>query len=260
MSKHYSSIGNDGGAAQSAATIDWLTFIIVGKIVFITGTDTGVGKTVFTAAFLAYLRSLKQRAWALKPFCSGTRADVLLLDELQDHELALETVNPVYFPEPVAPLVAARKRRRKLDIRSVVAGIEALRSRCDWLLIEGCGGVLVPLSETHSVLDFIAELGSPVIVVGKNKLGVINHAVLTVQALEGAGIPLVGVVLMEPARRDLATKTNQKLLAEMVKPVTVFSFRHLGRYPKRARTFKNSLAKLKKSLAPVVEMGILAAV
>src|SRR5882672_6525542 len=83
------------------------------KILFITGTDTGVGKTLITALLLERLRSRGAHALAIKPFCSGSRQDVALLQSLQPHELSDEVMNPFYFHEPLAPLIAARRAKRK---------------------------------------------------------------------------------------------------------------------------------------------------
>src|SRR5579862_1215230 len=137
-------------------------------IIFITGTDTGVGKTLLTALLLCHLRENGCRALALKPFCSGGRADAQLLHQLQERELTLNEVNPFYFPEPVAPLISARKHHRYISLDQVVRRINSIASplssvragstpKCptqnlklktqSYLLIEGSGGLLVPLGE-----------------------------------------------------------------------------------------------------------------
>src|SRR2546429_4432134 len=95
--------------------------------IFITGTDTGVGKTVLTGLLVTHLRNQGTDALAIKPFCSGSRADAKLLQAIQDRELTLEEINPFYFPEPVAPLVAARLHRRAITLRQVLAHIERVR-------------------------------------------------------------------------------------------------------------------------------------
>src|SRR5579859_7771518 len=90
-----------------------------GKIIFITGTDTGVGKTVFTSLLLHHLRKSGVYALAMKPFCSGGRGDVWLLRAMQDGELSEEEINPFHFPEPVAPLVSARQHKRRIPLTNV---------------------------------------------------------------------------------------------------------------------------------------------
>src|SRR5258708_17263219 len=149
------------------------------KILFITGTDTGVGKTLLTAVLLCYLRGRGARALALKPFCSGGRADAELLHRLQEGDLSLDEVNPFYFFEPVAPLVSVRRHNNHVPIVGVAQHIRSIASRLasgdplqssnlknkrpkqtaeNYLLIEGSGGLLVPLGEGYTVLDLITRL------------------------------------------------------------------------------------------------------
>src|SRR4051812_14027143 len=107
-----------------------------GRIAFITGTDTGVGKTIFTGLLLHHLRQ-RHHALAMKPFCSGGRADVKLLRAMQDEELTEAEINPFYFPEAVAPLVSLRQRHRTVSLVEVVRRIREIAARCEWLLVEG---------------------------------------------------------------------------------------------------------------------------
>src|SRR4051812_15300908 len=116
------------------------------KILFITGTDTGVGKTLFTALLLHHLRATGCRALAMKPFCSGGRGDVKLLQSLQPGELSDEEMNPFYFKDPVAPLVATEARKKRIHLSDVIARVQVVQAQCDVLLIEGSGGLLVPLA------------------------------------------------------------------------------------------------------------------
>ena len=181
------------------------------KIIFITGTDTGVGKTLLTGLLLAHLRQAGVHALALKPFCCGPRRDVQLLQALQDDALLADEINPFYFREPIAPFVAARLHRRSIPLAKTLDHIQMATRRCDCLLIEGIGGVSVPLGslagrgvptappnaeETkaapwssragpgiYTVLDLITNLDCETIVVSRNQLGTINHTLLTVSAL-----------------------------------------------------------------------------
>src|SRR5690349_6905609 len=123
------------------------------RIIFITGTDTGVGKTLLTALLLVHLRRQGRAALGIKPFCSGTRADVRLLRQAQDLQLTPSQINPFYFPEPLAPLVAARKHRRTIHSDEILAHVAQSARRCQFLLIEGAGGLLVPLAKGFTTLD-----------------------------------------------------------------------------------------------------------
>src|SRR4051812_24374946 len=158
----------------------------MGKIIFITGTDTGVGKTVLTALLLQHLRQKKVHALAMKPFCSGDRADVEMLQKLQPGELTDSEMNPYFFAEPVAPFVAANKLGKTIRLRDVVRKISNIQKRCDVLLMEGIGGVMVPLGKGFCVHDLIIALNATAIVVSQNKLGTINHTLLTVSVLQNA--------------------------------------------------------------------------
>ncbi len=183
------------------------------KIVFITGTDTGVGKTLFTALLLDHLRSRGLHALAMKPFCSGGTGDVRLLQSLQRGELTDEEANPFYYEAPIAPMAAAG-RGRQVNRAQALAKIRAVACKCEVLLVEGSGGLMVPLGPDFMVADLISSLECSVIVVGRNRLGTINHTLLTVGALEARGVKkgALRVVLMGVAKPDLSAKSNARLL------------------------------------------------
>lgn len=228
------------------------------KIIIVTGTDTGVGKSVFTALLLHHLRASGSQALALKPFCSGGRDDVNLLQSLQKGELSDAECNLFYFPEPVAPLVAARKHGRKIRLAEVVRHIRKIASRCETLLVEGAGGLLAPLGEGFNLRDLIvrlqAQFNVQVIVVAGNKLGVINHALLTVQVLKQAGVKRVSVVLTETRpgqKKDLASVTNPKILNELLE-TDVAKVPFLGRNCEKNGRLKKHLKFFKKTLARIL--------
>src|SRR5271157_6042865 len=134
------------------------------QIIFITGTDTGVGKTVVTALLLRHLRRAGCNALAMKPFCSGSRADARLLRRLQNNLLTLDEINPFFFKQPVAP-AAAGGRRKAIPLDTVLRKIGAVGRRCDVLLVEGIGGLLVPLGKNYTVADLISRLHCPILIV-----------------------------------------------------------------------------------------------
>lgn len=201
------------------------------KIIFITGTDTGVGKTLLTALLLRHLRESGVRALAMKPFCSGGRQDVRVLQSFQKGELTDEEVNPFYFRPPVAPLVELRKAGKNIPLREVLASIKHVEKKCDCLLIEGSGGLLVPLGKNYSVEDLLLKLKCRVIVVARNRLGTINHTLLTVNRLRARGINSrnLQVALMCGPGRDASSPTNSLMLKRLLKEVTVASIPDLGR-------------------------------
>jgi dethiobiotin synthetase len=222
------------------------------RVIFITGTDTGVGKTVLTGLLLHHLRQGGCHALAMKPFSSGSRADAESLRVVQDNELTLDEINPFFFAEPLAPLVAARKHHRPIRRRQVLQRIQRIASRCQCLLIEGIGGVLVPLSRGFAVVDLIAELGGETILVARNRLGTINHTLLSVRALQDAGIKGLKVVLMASPDADFSADSNGPILAELLAPTRVFPLPLLGGNPAHLEALETDEKKVKKTLAQVL--------
>lgn len=241
------------------------------RTIFITGTDTGVGKTVLAGLLLQHLRQSGCRAAAMKPFCSGNRADAELLHGLQDGELSLEEINPYYFPDAVAPLVAARKRRRRIPLRDVLARVQRLRSKIEapgpsCLLIEGAGGLLAPLGEGYSALDVIARLRCETIIVARNALGTLNHTGLTVQALRIGGFPgsrraqtprrrplALKVVLMNVGKVDSSSSSNFRILSELLAPMPVISVPFLGTSPLTVAAIRAKAARLGPVLSSILQ-------
>jgi dethiobiotin synthase len=229
----------------------------VGKIIFVTGTDTGAGKTLLTGLLLIHLRRSGKKAWAIKPFCSGVPTDVELFYKIQERELTRDLINPFHFPEPVAPLISSRKHRRKIALEEVVKRIRSVQTLCEFLFVEGSGGLLVPLGEGYMVADVVKALRCPVMVAARNKLGAINHALLTAKALNSMGDNVMKVVLMDRNTSDLASKTNQRILEEILKPIQVFRLPYCGKQVSngcRLDAIKRSEKKLKKTLASIARM------
>lgn len=188
----------------------------VQRIIVITGTDTGVGKTVLTAWLAADLRARGASVAALKPICSGGREDARALHRALDGALTLDEINPWQFRAPLAPLVAARKERRRVQLAEVLAHIRSIARRFDTVLVEGAGGLLSPLGEKFSTRDWITALRAEVIVVGRNQLGVANHLRLTLEALPPSSAARTKVVLMSPPRATAASRTNPTLVQEFI--------------------------------------------
>src|SRR5262249_29881689 len=143
---------------------------------------------------------------------SGGSQDIDYLDGVQRGLLSKELLNVVCYSEPVAPLLVARKKRAPIPQKVVIGRIQRAKKCCEILFVEGAGGLLAPLGESFSNAELIQELGCPVILVARNRVGVINHVRLTVRELERTGKPRITVVLMGCARSDLSVKTNAKLI------------------------------------------------
>jgi dethiobiotin synthetase len=224
-------------------------------IIFVTGTDTGAGKTLLTGLLVHHLRQNGCHALAMKPFCCGSAHDVDLLSRMQDGELSRKEINPFYFEEPIAPLVAARKYRRRTPLADVVARIRDVQKRCECLVIEGVGGLMTPLGENFFAGDLMASLGCHVVVAARNKLGVINHTLLTARGLQCYGIRRIKVALLGCSGGDLSVQTNATILAELVCPVRVVSLSFLGARAGTERVLKKEYRKVKKTLALVADFA-----
>lgn len=193
---------------------------------FITGTDTGVGKTHFTALLTRAARQAGLDTAALKPLCCGSREDVHILRAAADGELPVEEINPVYYDLPVAPLVAARQENRPVNLPALAAWFAALRSRRASWLVEGAGGWLVPLTETETVADLAVLLGLPVLVVVANRLGCLNHTLLTVEAIRARGLTCAGLVLNTLSKdHSAAAATNKRILQDFCDAPILFELR-----------------------------------
>ncbi len=182
--------------------------------IFITGTSTGVGKTVLTTLLTAYWRQTGVPVAALKPVCSGGREDAEWLAHAMGGELALDEMNPWHFRAAVAPVLAARSEGRRVVLAEILAHVRAMRRRFAVVLIEGAGGLLSPLGERVDSRDLIVDLRAVPVIVAPNELGVVNQVRLTLAALPLTVRRLAVVVLMDPVRTDASTRTNADLLGE----------------------------------------------
>jgi len=195
---------------------------------FITGTDTGVGKTVLTALLARHLRERGVNAAALKPICSGVRDDARALRAAMNGALTPDEINPWHFRAPLAPLLAARRERKRVTPADVLAHVRAMQKRFDVVLVEGVGGLLSPLGENFDSRDLIAALRATPMVVCPNRLGAVNQVLLTLATLPRSASCRARVVLMSPSKPDAATNTNAGLLAEFFDAKRIFELPWLG--------------------------------
>ena len=218
---------------------------------FITGTGTGVGKTLLTALLASYLRQRGCRVAACKPVCSGGRADARLLASALDGDLTLDGINPWHFRAPIAPVLAARRERRRVSLPQIVLHARKLQKNWEVLLLEGAGGLLSPLGENMDSRDVIVALRAVPLIVGPNTLGVVNHLRLTLAALPTALRSRAIVVLMSPDKPDAATRTNSRLLSEYMAPGNIVCLPWLA-HPLKVATAARRL----KGLAKICTLGL----
>lgn len=221
------------------------------NILFITGTDTGVGKTVLTSLIYAHLSRQGVPVRALKPFCTGDRGDARVLWRLQAGALELKVVNPWYYRKPLAPWVAAGPRRAAVPLQSVLRHIKSQSLETGMLLVEGVGGLMVPLSKGYGVLEVIKGLGCPVCIVAANQLGVINHVLLTVNALKANNTKAWRVVLMDRGQKGLAERTNMWALRKLLGVEQVTGIKYIKSISLDMNDLYKYSKKLQKPLALV---------
>ena len=207
---------------------------------FITGTNTGVGKTVLTVLLTRHLRKRGVNAVALKPVCSGNRTDARALHAASAGALTLDEINPWHFRAPMAPLLAARRERRRIALAGVLAHARAMQKRFEVVLIEGAGGLLSPLGEKFDSRELITALRAMPMVVCPNRIGAVNQILLTLAALPRSSSCRARVVLMSPASPNASTSTNAGLLAEFLGAGRVFCLPHLGRRFDPEKVLKDS--------------------
>jgi dethiobiotin synthetase len=186
---------------------------------FITGTDTDVGKTFVGALIVRALRAAGVDAVGFKPICCGGREDAERLCEAGEGRVTLNDVNPVWLRPPLAPYAAAMVEGRMVDLALVRETFTRLRAEHEAVIVEGAGGWLVPILRDFSVADLAAEFALPVLVVAANRLGAINHTLLTVRAVKASELRCAGVILnhvRESSPEDAAVVTNRAVLEELL--------------------------------------------
>ncbi|MDH5564650.1 MAG: dethiobiotin synthase [Nitrospirota bacterium] len=189
---------------------------MLNSAIFITGTDTNVGKTTMTGALLLALQQQGQSVGMFKPVETGVAAEHREQSDTERMRLLLspppsfDSVCLYAFPQPLAPLAAARATGTTIDLSLIRSQMDKLAQQHSFLLIEGAGGLFTPLTPTDTIRDCIKLLDVPCLIVGRTSLGGINHCLLTMEALQHAGIPLSGIILNEPSSQYSKTSMGQQ--------------------------------------------------
>jgi dethiobiotin synthetase len=208
---------------------------------FVTGTDTGVGKTEVSAALL----SLMTKPFAFKPCESGGNEDSEALWKAGGSWQPKETVCLYRLKDPLAPLLAARAEGKRIDWKKILSGFRALGKGPG--VVEGAGGLFVPIDERHDVIDLISATKLPVVLVARAGLGTINHTTLSLQALAERKIPIAAVVLSQATRgREPSLPTNRPELERRFPKVRFFGPIPFVAHGERRR------ALLARTLAPLL--------
>ena len=205
------------------------------RIVAVTGTDTGIGKTVVAAALAARGRVMGLRIAAMKPIESGVtaresannpnaRSDSEILSEAAGTDGLMHLVGPITLEEPLSPMIAAERAGITLDLSILERARETLTAERDLLVVEGAGGLLSPITRTFSFAQLFKQWNAALIVVAGNKLGVLNHVMLTVSAAESAGLSVLAVVLTDISDHDpsIAEATNYDALVSLLPKYPIY--------------------------------------
>lgn len=188
---------------------------------FVTGTDTGVGKTIIACGLAAVLKEEGFDIGVFKPFLSGIsrdhpESDTSLLKRLSKTSLSHKDITPFEFKEPLAPYIAGKLEGKLIGIEDALAYWEMIRGKHQSFIIEGAGGISVPLGENFLVSDLIKAFQLPIVIVARPNLGTINHTLLTVHYAKSLGIRIAGIVLNGISENpDLAEKTNPELIEKL---------------------------------------------
>jgi dethiobiotin synthetase len=211
---------------------------------FVTGTDTGVGKTIISCGLAAELKGKKIDVGVFKPLLSGIsryhpESDTSLLKQMSQTSLSYEDITPFEFEEPLAPYIAGKLEGKVVRIEDVLNHWEIIKQKHEYFIVEGAGGISVPLGESFLVSDLIKALQLPIIIVARPNLGTINHTFLTVQYATSIGLRVAGIVINGISDNpDLVEKTNPKIIEEICNvPI-------LGITPKLKNITKESVQKM----------------
>lgn len=206
------------------------------KGIFITGTDTGVGKTWVGAGIAAALRAKGIDVGVMKPAETGCSVrtgrlvprDALMLMKAAGANDPLDLVVPCRFREPLAPAIAAKRAGTTIEFRHILTAFRTLSERHRFMIVEGAGGILVPLTARRSFLDLAAVLALPVLVVARPGLGTINHTLLTIAALRAKKITIAGIVINHRGKgqRGLAERTNPPVIERTSRVPVIGIVRH----------------------------------
>ncbi|KHE91581.1 MAG: dethiobiotin synthase [Candidatus Scalindua rubra] len=173
------------------------------KGVFVTGSDTGVGKTVIAGAIAAVIKAHGLDVGVMKPIASGAKEiegklvseDALYLKKIIDSTDDDDLVNPILLKLPIAPTMAASNTGVPIDIDKILEAYEELTNKHDFVVVEGIGGLMVPIDDTLFVADLVLKMNLPLVIVSSDYLGTINHTLLTVEYAKSRNIRIKGIVI-----------------------------------------------------------------
>jgi len=219
--------------------------------IFITGTDTGVGKTFIAAGIASALKRQGINVGVMKPAHTGCKVKNGLLIPSDSITLAMaaavndpmDLITPYMFKEPVAPYIAAKENNKRINPARIIKSFEKLCERHDYMVVEGIGGVLVPITRNFYVADLIKIFNIPALIVTRPCLGTINHTILTINCLNERGIPIKGIVInySKKEKTSLAIKCAPDIIEKLsqIPVIGLISYRY-----KKNLLFSNIFEKI----------------
>ena len=226
------------------------------KGIFITGTDTGVGKTFVAAGLIAAMMEKGLDVCPMKPVESGCKerkgelipADAMALLKASGANESVELINPYRLKHPLAPSVAAEIEDVRINRKKIISAYTRLSEKYDLTIVEGAGGVMTPIYGKYLFLDLAGDLALPVVIVARPGLGTINHTLLTIEALRSRGLDVFGVIInsAEKSKKGLSEKTNPAVIEELGK------VRVLGIVPFSIKTVNFTTRKIFNRIAELI--------
>ena len=230
------------------------------KGIFITGTDTGVGKTIISCALAALLKKRFVDAGVMKPIETGCKVkkgklfpeDAAMLKTYAGISDKLEDISPCRFKSPLAPMAASLVEKKKVNMERIKNCFEQLKKAHDFLIIEGIGGLLVPIKKNLFVSDLIKSFNFPVIIVCHPGLGTLNHTLLTFREAKRSNLRIKGIIInnYDYESKDLAYRTNPAIIKKLLKPEFVIPFPRLKKI--KYNTILNAAEKHLKAVADIL--------
>jgi dethiobiotin synthetase len=216
--------------------------------IFITGTDTSVGKTIVTCGIALFLKEIGINVGVMKPISTGgiPSQDAMFLKRIINIKDSINFINPICFKTPVAPYVAERLENKKIEIKKILNSYKKLLKLHDIILIEGIGGIFVPIKPNYFVIDLIKEFDTPTIVISRAGLGTINHTLLTINALKEYKINVIGIILNGYKGDDISENTNKFVIEKFSKIPVLANIKYNKKFLENKNLLLNEIKRQKK--------------
>ncbi|AIF42929.1 MULTISPECIES: dethiobiotin synthase [Virgibacillus] len=192
------------------------------KGLFVTGTDTGIGKTFVGGGIAGALRKQGINVGVFKPMLSGEKrdepmSDTAILKKISGDNNSYEQITPFQFNEPLAPYIAAKREGKTISLEAIMDSWNAIKETHEFFIVEGAGGLGVPFGKNYLAADVAKAIGFPLLIIARVDLGTVNHTWLTVQIAKSMGLEIAGIVLngLEEGNQGIAEETNPDLIEEM---------------------------------------------